>query len=767
MIRATAVMAVVVAMVVPPAASAQPAGRDVTADIKANRNVVLTGDAVVRLTGDATTYTGVISGEGTFTVEGTGTLVLVKNSDFTLPADRRRQKIVTVGGNHPVTTIENPDPPGVVVRRGATLQYGSGTGGDGVIGHFTQAPEVLINNLNHQVDGTLDVAVHRLVNLGIISGSGLVKQRRSTWPGIDLPGAHPFSGTLYVGTGAGYGSLHFLTSTPNLRKVLNQGSFIHHAADKQVTVDAADVYSQKWGGDINFHTWGSGVVRMSGVYSWSDNGSDTDPALSDPSRNFAVVPHNDNKRGINIEGATVQWGDGTHNRFFLPGNEKTVYINMHAERNGTRSKLTLDYNGPVTLDAPISGGIYHDTLKDVGRGDVVIAATPGNAVTFTAPQNYDGSTTIGAGASLRLGDGTPQGDSSLLQVGGGGAVVVDGELILQNAAQGVRLSGVGGRGSLTQVGPAAATLAGGVTYQGKTTVKGGTLAVTGGTLSASSAVELAAPGATLDLAKAGDQTINNLGGSEGSTVLVGTALTLNAAAATTFGGAIAASEETSVVKTGPETLVLTGASTTPKGLWTVREGVVELAASAPSAGSAASVASAASVQARQVTVEPGGALKAGGTVEGAVENFGTVTADGLTVRGSYAQRSGAKFVAGRMTVSGPVSLAGTFELRPGGAAGVVIDNTGADAVTGTFDGLPEGAEIGGHRISYRGGDGNDVELTDKSAAAAELDQGVGGSQALVTPTSGNVLLWSLAGGGVSVLLGAALLFLLRRRRRRR
>ncbi|NUT98311.1 MAG: hypothetical protein HOY78_40505, partial [Saccharothrix sp.] len=229
-----------------------------TADVQANRNVVLNGDAVVRLGGGSTTYTGVITGEGTLTVGGTGTLVLVKDSDFTLPANRRRQKVVTVGGNHPVTTIENPDPPAVVVQRGATLQYGSGSGGDGVIAHFTQAPEVSLNTLNHQVDGTLDLAVHRRVNVGVISGSGLVKQRRGTWPGIDLPGTHPFTGTLYVGTGADYGSLHYLTEMPHVRKVVNQGSFIHNAPDRETVTDAADIYSQFYGNDINFHTWGSG-----------------------------------------------------------------------------------------------------------------------------------------------------------------------------------------------------------------------------------------------------------------------------------------------------------------------------------------------------------------------------------------------------------------------------------------------------------------------------------------------------------------------------
>ncbi|GAB4003689.1 hypothetical protein GCM10029992_46460 [Glycomyces albus] len=77
------------------------------------------------------------------------------------------------------------------------------------------------------------------------------------------------------------------------------------------------------------------------------------------------MAHNHNKRGINVEGAFVQWGDGTGDRFFLPGNRDTVYINLHERR--MRSHLVFDYNGPVTLSAPISGGIYHDTMDAVGQ----------------------------------------------------------------------------------------------------------------------------------------------------------------------------------------------------------------------------------------------------------------------------------------------------------------------------------------------------------------------------------------------------------------
>lgn len=735
------VTVIVLVTLVSPGAFAQSGGRDVTADILANRDVTLSGDAVVRLTGGVTTYTGVIGGEGVFTVGGTGTLVLVKNSDFTLPADRRRQKVVTVGGNHPVTTIENPDPPAVIVQRGAALQYGSGSGGDGVLGHFAQAPGVSLNTLNHRIDGTLDLAVHRAVSLGVISGAGLVKQRRGTWPGIELPGTHPFSGTLYVGTGADYGSVNYLTAMPNVRKVVNQGSFIHNAPDGEVVTDAADIYSQFYGNDINFHTWGSGVVRMSGVYSWSDNGSDTDPALSDPARNFVTVPHRDNKRGINIEGATVTWGDGTNNRFFLPGNENTVYVNLHAERNGTRSVLTFDYNGPVTLDAPLSGGRYHDTMADVGRGDVVIAATRGNAVTFTAPQNYDGDTTIGAGASLRLGDGSPQGDSSLLPTG---KIVDNGELIVQNAGKGAQLARIGGKGAVTQAGPATTTLTGELTYTGRTTVKAGTLAVTGGSLAASAAVDLPAAGTKLDLTRSGDPTVNNLSGAEGSTVAAGRTLTVRATTATTFGGTLDAQGE--VTKTGAETLTLTGRHTTPDSAWTVREGTLALAGS---------------VQARQLGVAPTGTLRSTGTVQAAVDNAGTVEATGLTVRGAYTQRPGARLTGTRMTVTGAVQLAGTFAPNPAQGPGVLIDNQGTEPVRGTFEGLPEGATVGAYRLTYHGGDGNDVVLTGGSGAARSDTTTPQGAS-----VSGSGALWWVGAAGALVLL-TAVVFLVRRRSRQR
>ncbi len=75
----------------------------------------------------------------------------------------------------------------------------------------------------------------------------------------------------------------------------------------------------------------------------------------------------------------------------------------------------------------------------------------------------------------------------------------------------------------------------------------------------------------------------------------------------------------------------------------------------------------------------------------------------------------------QINVTGTVSLGGaTFSLTnsfapTGGTTFVIINNDGSDAVTGTFNGLAEGAlfSAGGSffRISYVGGSGNDVVLT--------------------------------------------------------
>jgi autotransporter-associated beta strand protein len=130
-----------------------------------------------------------------------------------------------------------------------------------------------------------------------------------------------------------------------------------------------------------------------------------------------------------------------------------------------------------------------------------------------------------------------------------------------------------------------------------------------------------------------------------------------------------------------------------------------------------------------------GALAGNGTIAGNVSNGAFVRPGAspglLSISGNYTQTAtGALDVelngltAGtqydRLAAAGTITLAGQLNVSLGFAAAsgdsfVLIDNAGTDAVVGTFTGLAEGAMLlsGGRalRISYVGGDGNDVTLT--------------------------------------------------------
>ncbi|MFI9168252.1 autotransporter [Streptomyces lincolnensis] len=676
---AIALMVTASMVIAPRAVAAGP--RDVTADVLADRDVTLTGDTVVTVPSGTTTYEGVFRGEGTLTVRGTGTLVLTKDSDFTLP--RSRQRVSVQGGNHPYVTTTAPDPPAVVVERGATLQYGTG-GTTGLIGHFPYGtPAFRLNQDNIRVDGTLRLSLTSAYNLGHISGSGLITQPRFLWGTWDLSGTNSFSGVIDNGTQVNAGRPEYATSLPRVRKILNQGTFTVDTPLGRTVTLGMDFYQREYGSDINVQSRPGGKVVLTGQYSWSDRGGDSDPALSDPALNWTPAHKNVNKRGTNIKGADVRWGDGTTNRIFMPGTAETVYINLLAARS--RSRLTFDYNGPVTLGAPIGGGRFHDTLSAPGAGDVVIAGTRGNDVTFAAVQYYDGSTTVEKGAVLRLGLGRPGGDGGLYTRGGRYQLVNEGTLVLANAAKPLSLSRISGSGSLVQSGSATTTLTGtAVTYTGTTTVTKGTLALSSGaSLARSKAIRLTSAGARLDAGAAGLRVSTALSGK--------------------------------------------------------------------------------------------------GTVVGTVTNEGVV-AGGPTVSGDYTQRAEGQLVLADapLKVTGAVRLAGALDVSAAGTDPAreitVLEHSGRGKVVGAFSGLKEGTRLKladtTYRISYRGGDGNDVVLSTVAASPSPSGGGETPAGGAVAETRGA----STASGGlewwpyvlaVGLLLGLVLPTTLRRKGGRR
>ncbi|MEU4292767.1 hypothetical protein AB0E63_31470 [Kribbella sp. NPDC026596] len=560
---------VVLATLLLQAAPAVAAGSgDITLDILANRNVTLTGDAVVNVPDGTTMYDGVIRGEGTLRIAGSGTLILTKDSDFSLPKARQRQAVRILGGNHPYVVVTRPDPPAVVVDKGASLQYGNG-GGTGLIGRFPYGtPGYQLNQDNIEVNGTLRLSLTRSFNLGTISGSGLISQPRFLWGTLDLAGTNPFSGVIDNGTQAAAGKPETTVALPNARAILNQGTWTIDTPLHQTVTIRQNFYQREYGSDINVQSRPGSKVILTGQYSYTDRGGNTNPSLSDPAINWRKIPHDLNKRGTNIKGADVQWGDGSTNKIFMPGTADTVYINLLAAR--FRSKLTFAYNGPVTLGAPIGGGVFHDTLKSPGAGDVVIKSVRGNDVTFAANQYYDGSTTIEKGATLRLGSGRPGGDGSLLTKAALFRVVNEGSLVVCNADKAITLSKISGTGSLTQAGAATTRLAGALTYTGTTTISRGVLALTGGSLTSSSAVTLTKSGAKLDLTKAGNQTLRNLSQASGTTVLYGDRATLTLSRQSKVSGTFQGGRLVNVGTTGGTFTVKGDFEQTPDGRLSTR-----------------------------------------------------------------------------------------------------------------------------------------------------------------------------------------------------
>ena len=669
---------------------------DITAQILSGANVTLTGDSVVNLPAGTTTYNGVLSGQGTLTVRapsGSGTLVLTKDSDFTLPTARVHQVVTTSPGNHPVTTVSDPDPPAVIVAAGATLQYGNG-GSTGVIGHYPYSTACYqLNDDNIEVDGTLLLPIiNRNYNLGTISGSGLVSQPRFNWGTLELGGTVPFSGVIANGTGMNFDTPCYPLSLPNARAVLNAGSAILSTPQNYTLALHQDFYERNYGNDINFHTTPGGLIVMTGVYSYADGGPDTAPTLSSPALNTATIAHGLNTRGINIEGAHVQWGDGSTDRFFLPATSANSYINVHS--SGT---LAFDYDGPVTLGTPISGGIYHASLSTPAVTAITLLPTAGNAVTFATPQNYHGPTTIGADATLLLGTGQAGSDSALLTGTAADSIVDNGSLVARNAKTPLALSQITGSGSFTQAGPARTTLTGSTTYTGTTTVSGGTLALGSGAagVSASSALTLTSSNAAFDVSAAGDQTVRDLSGVAGSALLLGShTLAVETDQATTFAGTITGTGS-ALAKTGAGALTLSGRSSTPGGTWQLNQGTLSLVG--------------AQVSAAGFTQAPGTTLAL------TLTPTATATATGDSAASAPLQLTGAARLSGAVTVSIPAGQVAGTKLT-------LIHSSSDQPVSGTFAGLPEGATFtsGGTtlQISYRGGSGHDVVVTVGATATA-------------------------------------------------
>ncbi len=413
---------------------------------------------------------------------------------------------------------------------------------------------------------------------------------------------------------------------------------------------------------------------------------------------------------------------------------------------------TLTNGNAVTLTGSISGS---GDLSKAGAGELTLS---GDSSSFSGAINLDagritathnnalgnvtGGTTIANGSTLRLGDGLTIGEN--VTISGVGINAAFGALMINEGTSSTSLTGtvtlaadasigtfntgdtltisgaVSGDGyTLSKVGSGTLALSGnnnGSTFA--TTVSGGTLQIEGSGNLGSGSVTLA-DGTTLDITDA--TTVQN------AIVLSGNSTIQNADAVTLSG---VLSGNNNLTKTGAGALTLTNTNTYA-GTTTVSAGTLLVNGS--------------------LNGSTGITISSGATLGGTGSLFATSSTNTLTLDSGATLGPGTS--PGTLTVNGNLDAAGTLNMELGGTTAgtgydqlivngtvdlagatlnasfvdgfestlavndvfTLIENDATDAVTGSFEGLAEGATViidGKYfQISYAGGDGNDVVLT--------------------------------------------------------
>ncbi len=631
----------------------------ITADISA---VIAGAGGLNKLDSGTLVLSGVNSFAGTTNVAG-GTLVL--NGSVAGAVDLASGTVLTGGGSAGGT---------VTVANGATLAPGAGGVGTLTFGGLVlNAGSILAFDLgapgdpaaSDRIAVTGDLTLDGTLNAADAGGFGLGVYRL-----IDYGGALTDNG-LAVGAIPGGFDPSQLTVQTSIAGQVN------------LVVDSVIPEIQFWDGA---NVTANGVVD-GGSGSWTNAG-----------RNWVDSAGNGNNRWDSrfavFQGAagTVTVDDAisvTGLQFMTDGYEI-------AQGTGTLSLA------PAQVNMRVDPGVAAEISANLGGAGGLNKLDAGTLI-LSGANTYSGATTIGGGTLRVLGGSAIPASSAVTvaagatldvaaaqaigSLAGAGAVTLSGGTLTAGGTNAsTTFSGIlSGGGGFAKTGTGALTLTGVNSYTGATTISGGTLVLgAGGSIAASSGVNLAASGATLDIA-AGNQAIANLTGVAGSRVLLGAStLNVTGAGSTSFGGVISGTG--GLTQSGTGTLTLTGVNTYA-GATNVTGGALIVNGSLASA----------------VTVGAGGRLGGSGTIGGLT--VGGTLAPGnsigtLNVAGNIAFLAGATLEvetlaggsADLVTATGAVTISGgTVRVRPLDTSYGVRSEyrivTAGTTLTGTFGGV--------------------------------------------------------------------------------
>ncbi len=415
------------------------------------------------------------------------------------------------------------------------------------------------------------------------------------------------------------------------------------------------------------------------------------------------------------------------------GGPSFAYTGATTVNNGTLLAGSWINSGPLTINPTARLDVLGDSAfaSLTGTGQLNLlggTATFGGDGTSTVfggsiggPGNF---TKTGAGrltlATISTIAGTTTIDGGTLQIGTPAASpALFNSPIINNAALEFSLAGgatiiasVTGTGSLTMASGSLVTGGGpSFAYTGATTVNNGTLLAGSWINSGPLTIN---PTARLDVL--GDSAFASLTGTGQLNLLGGTATFGGDGTSTVFGGSIGGPGN--FTKTGAGRLTLSGANGSA-GTAAVDGGslLVTGTVAGPVVVNAGGILGGTGTVSGPVTTNAGGTLAPG--LSPGIINTGSLNLGGATAIEIQGTTLGTQYdninVTGTVTIAGgTLSLSGAY-VPVLGDTFLIVSNDGADAVTGTFAGLPEGATVVFNgatlRVSYIGGTGNDITLT--------------------------------------------------------
>jgi fibronectin-binding autotransporter adhesin len=374
--------------------------------------------------------------------------------------------------------------------------------------------------------------------------------------------------------------------------------------------------------------------------------------------------------------------------------------------------MTGTGENPVrTVTVGNSAGAPTFSVGAIGGGNVGLTKNGAGTLVILGDSTFTGVTTVSAG-TLQLGNGGTAGSVA-------GNIVINGDAtrLVINRSTGVTLGGdISGSGSIVKDGAGSLTLTGTNSYSGNLTVNAGVLgidsidALPGWNINGRYTIAAAA-GITFGNAVT-EGEITTILGTTNVAAAAGTGFDTSDGDRTVTGDLAVAFPNRTIFKTGPNALILTGASTLTGG-----RSVSVFSGGSLKVEGGGSLAS-------DVTVLTGGTLQAGGTgagtvtgnvtvqsgalaqvgdggttgsIVGNVANAGTLTfnrSDDITFAGSISGTGDlAKAGSGRLTLatanpsfSGATRIAaGTIRVSDGGALGSGTIITGPAADTGALE----------------------------------------------------------------------------------